>query len=315
MDTHFRRDWPSFPRFPLPPDLIALPTVEAVPWIEIDSDPVRSGLEGPVFDAAGNFYVCHGGPACERSRIIRVSPAKEKSVFWESDSINPTGLAIHRDGRFFAACITGEIAVLSPEGKTLRVMEPEFDGQRLRPNDLVFDRAWNLYFSDWRGCVGSPIGGVFRLDASDDYSTPVPVVRGLCSPNGVSLSPDGKILWVGESSANRILRVSLGADGLLAALPSAVLPVYHGSGRPMPDSSKVDAAGNLYQGIQWGGRLLICNPDGVPIANVLVPDRENGRLLMTPNLTIKPGTREAYMVAAGSGGSWILTFEALFPAE
>lgn len=308
------KEWPVLPRCPLPPDIAGLPTVEAQPWILIDGDPVRSGLEGPAFDADGNFYVCHGGPACEISRIFKVTPQMEKSVFWQSDTINPTGLAVHADGRFFAACITGEITIISSQGETLQVIRPEFDGQRLRPNDLTFDHAWNLYFTDWRGTVANEIGGVFRLEADSGYTVLTPILRGLCSPNGIAFSPDEKVLWIGESSRNQILRLAMGPDGLLASLPSAVLPVYRGMGRPMPDSNKTDSAGNLYQGIQWGGRILILNPDGVPVGNVVIPGREDGHLLMTPNLAIKPGTSQAYMVAAGSDGSWIYTFKTLAPA-
>ncbi len=149
--------WPEMPKFPLPSDVAQLPTVQAVPWIEIDDDPVRFGLEGPVFDNEGNFYVCHGGPASPVTRIFKVTPEKEKSVFWQSDTIKPTGLALHKDGRFFAACLSGEIAILSPEGETLRLLYPQLDGQKLRPNDLVFSRSGDVYFTDWRGCVGNEL--------------------------------------------------------------------------------------------------------------------------------------------------------------
>ncbi len=106
----------------------------------------------------------------------------------------------------------------------------------------------------------------------------------------------------------------MGPDGLLSKIASVAYPVYHNTGHPMPDSNKVDSAGNLYQGIQWGGRILILNAEGFPVANVVVPGREEGHLLMTPNLAIKPGTCEGYMVASGPEGSWIYTFPTLAPA-
>ncbi len=314
MAPNVVRDWPAFPRFPLPPDIAGLPTMEATPWIEIDDDPVRFGLEGPAFDTQGNFYVCQGGPSSPTTRIFKVTPQKEKSIFWQSDSIRPTGLALHRDGNFFAACISGEIAVISPGGETVRVLYPKADGQSMRPNDLTFDRAGDLYFTDWRGSVGNAVGGVYRYEADSGYTTLTPILQGLCCPNGISFSPDERVLWIGESSRNPILRLAMDERGLLSQVARAAFHFYQCVGRPVPDSNKVDSAGNLYQGIQWGGRILILDSNGIPIANVIVPGREQGRLLMTPNLAIEPGTSKAYMVASGTDGSWIYTFKTLAPA-
>ena len=73
------------------------------------------------------------------------------------------------------------------------------------------------------------------------------------------------------------------------------------------------SAGNVYQALIQGGRVLVLNSDGEPIANVIIPD---SGLTMSSNLAIRPGTSEGYLLTAGFGaGSWVYTFETLAPAK
>ena len=59
------------------------------------------------------------------------------------------------------------------------------------------------------------------------------------------------------------------------------------------------------------GRIVILNDSGIPIANVLLPGRDEGKQLMSTNLALKPGTKEAYITAGGAGGATIFRFQAL----
>jgi lactonase len=152
-------------------------------------------------------------------------------------------------------------------------------------------------------------GGVFRI--SLDADNVQPVVLHLASPNGISLAPEGNVLWVGESSRNSVLRVGLLKDGITCNPVSGVLPVYYSSGCPGPDSNKVDAAGNLYQCIMGQGRVVVLNSQGIPVASVIVPGREDGKCLWTANLAFKPGTNEGYITTSGLSGAWVFRFMAL----
>jgi lactonase len=59
------------------------------------------------------------------------------------------------------------------------------------------------------------------------------------------------------------------------------------------------------------GRALILNSQGIPVANVLVPGRDEGENLGTTNLAFKPGTNEAFITAFGTDGAWIYAFRGL----
>ncbi len=301
---------------PLPPDIACLHTITAEPWVEIDSDTVHSGLEGPAFDEQGNFYVCRSSPPPgPPAKIIKVTVKKEKTVFFDAAGYVPVGIAVHKDGRFFVACLSGQILIISGDGNLLRKLLPMApDGSAMSVNDLVFDRNGNLYFTDFRGLANNPIGGVYRYDAVGDYNNLTLIAGGLASPNGISMSPEGNALWIGESGRNAVLRIDLDDNGKMAPF-LGLSYVYWNTGLSGPDSNKVDADGNLYQPMMPDGRVLVLNRYGIPVANVIVPGREEGRNLMTPNLVMKHGTKEAYLCVAGSEGSWIYRFEALAEAQ
>ena len=61
-----------------------------------------------------------------------------------------------------------------------------------------------------------------------------------------------------------------------------------------------------------GGRALVFDCNGIPVRNILIPERAEGRLTMSTNLIIKPGTKEGYLLTSDfMSGAWIYSFEAL----
>jgi lactonase len=140
------------------------------------------------------------------------------------------------------------------------------------------------------------------------------VLRNLVMPNGVSLSPEGNVLWVGETGRNTILRLQVEPDGVTLSPIEGVTVVHYSAGFVGPDSNKVDSAGNLYQAIMGQGRLVVLNPMGMVVANVVIPGREEGKFLRSTNLAFRPGTRQGYITTSGEGGAWVYKFEALAEA-
>ena len=77
-----------------------------------------------------------------------------------------------------------------------------------------------------------------------------------------------------------------------------------------PDSTVIDEDGNLYAAICGQGRYMVFNPNGFPIGQILLPGRELWRMLKSTHLTIRPGTREAYICAADLNTSQCAFFRA-----
>jgi len=132
------------------------------------------------------------------------------------------------------------------------------------PDDLVFDAAGGLWFTDWGKARlrDRDVTGVYYLPPGGGAVREA--IFPLNAPNGIALSPDGRRLYVAETYARRILFWDLAAPGQLAPNPrtldgshllTAAIP-----GQGILDSMRVDAEGNV-----WAATML---PDGAdPCAN------------------------------------------------
>lgn len=289
---------------PIPPELVSLPTIEAEPWFQVDPSP-DAFLEGPAFDREGNLFAT----SPPFGLVFKITPQKRLSTIFNNKNVIVDGSAFHRDGRLFIACISGELLAMNPDGSQPTFVYPKYQGKSLAMNDLVFDSKGNIYVTDFSGTVMDPTGGAYRL--SPDGATVQPVLQHLASPNGVSLSPEGNVLWIAETTRNTVLRIELLEDGISINPLAGISCAYYSTGCGGPDSNRVDAEGNLYQCLMGQGRIIVLNAHGIPVANVVVPGRDEGKYLRTTNLAFKPGTNEGYITTSGQGGAWIFKFKGL----
>jgi lactonase len=180
---------------PLPPGERDLQTVTAEPWFKVSDEGVP--LEGPSFDRAGGLLFTDASSG----RILRLTPDKRLGTVVPANALNLGGLAIHADGRIFAAGTggfrRGSIVSARPDGSDMRTVVPPEAGYVV--NDLVFDAKGGFYFTDFRGTSTDPKGGVYYV--APDLRTVTPVLPHLVMANGVALSPDGKVSGPRSSAA------------------------------------------------------------------------------------------------------------------
>ncbi|MBN2062835.1 MAG: SMP-30/gluconolactonase/LRE family protein [Deltaproteobacteria bacterium] len=290
---------------PLPPTVAGLPAITAELWLQVDTNPAVF-LEGPAFDREGNLFVS----SIFDGRILKITPDKKVSTVFAKEGLMPDGIAIHKDGRLFLACISGKFIAISPDGSNPVEIEARYQGKPQAGNDLVFDRHGNLFVTDWTGTIADATGGVYRFSA--DFKGVEPVFQNLVTPNGVALSPDGNSLWVSETNRNQLVCLNFQPDSIkLDPIEGTKIP-WRFTGCPGgPDSNAMDEAGNLYQCVIFQGRVLILNKMGIPLANVLVPGRDQGKFLRSTNVAFKPGTDEVYLTASGEGGAAVYRFKGL----
>ncbi|SDB10064.1 SMP-30/gluconolactonase/LRE family protein [Pseudomonas sp. NFACC13-1] len=280
-----------------------LPTVTADLWLKVSDGPLQ--LEGPSFDRAGNllFVEVFGG------QVLKVDPEKKLSVVVPKNALGSAGLAIHKDGRLFVAGLgnfknTGNLTAYKPDGSGKQVIIPASKNHLV--DDLVFDSTGGFYFTDFKGTSTQPTGGVYYVPAGG--KTIVSILPNLAIANGIALSPDGKTLWVTEFATGLLHRIELKDAKTIAPFGEAV--VYRFSG-PSPDSMRVDQDGNLYVALYSQGRVLVLNPNGLPIGQILIPGREKGHFLRSTSMALKPGTNEVYLVSNdGSLGEGSAIFRA-----
>jgi lactonase len=288
----------------LPPELVNLPIIKAVPWFKIEDNPATF-LEGPAFDRDGNLYVT----SMRDGRIFKITPDKKVSTIFNSKSIKPNGLALHKDGRLFVACLSGELLSMNTDGSNVTNFDAKYNGKPESLNDVIFDAKGNAYVTDFTGTPANPTGGIYRY--SPDFKTVQPVYQGMASANGIVFSPKGNEIWASETARGVLLHLLLLEDGVtLAPIVGANHP-YHFTGHAGPDSITIDQNGNIYQAMIPQGRAVILDKSAIPIANVVIPGRDEGKHLGTTRMAFKPGTREVYITAWGNGGAWIYKFRGL----
>ena len=202
------------------------------------------------------------------------------AIQWQEPGSN--GLTTDRAGRL-VLCQHGDrrISRLTQKQGTTGTFEPlitHVEGRLFNsPNDLVFTRNGDLYFTDppyaHKGVNQSPLkelayNGVFLRRASGEV---VLVESQMTFPNGIALSPDGRILYVTQSDSKEpvIRAYDIRDDGTLehGRILFNALPLVRADRPGMPDGMKVDAAGNLWS--TGPGGVLIISPGGRHLGSLL----------------------------------------------
>ena len=220
---------------------------------------VASFLEGPCFDTQGRLYVTdipHG-------RIFRLDGPDDWLLIAEYDG-EPNGLALHPDGqRMFIADYKQGILALDLASGRITPALPRRNSERFKgPNDLVFARNGDLYFTD-QGQSGlhDPTGRVYRWRADGGLDL---LIHNGPSPNGLVLSADEEVLFVAMTRDNSIWRVPLLPDGSTAKVGR--FASFHGvSG---PDGLAMDGEGRLMVSHASLGCVIVLSPQGEVVARL-----------------------------------------------
>jgi gluconolactonase len=261
---------------------------------------IATGLEfpeGPLVLPDGDLLVTEirGG------RLTRVKADGSTSTFARTGG-GPNGAAIGPDGAIYVAqnggftwservsattgqtalfpgdrpddYIGGQIQRVSADGAEVTTLYRECDGEPLKgPNDLVFDREGNFYFTDHGKTYGRQRDRTGVFYASPDGRTIKEIVWPMEAPNGVGLSPDGRTLYVAETPTGRVWAFELNGPGevgrrrVLGTVPGAA-PL----GVAFCDSLCVDAEGNVLVATIVNGGVTVISPAGEIVRHVACPD-------------------------------------------
>jgi lactonase len=261
---------------------------------------------GAAFDRENNLFTVAAYNNRTDRRLLKITPKQERTVILQQSGVRMCGISIHKNGRLYIACLTGELLSLEPDGQDLTHISARYQGKPQIFNEHVFDSEGHLFTTDFSGQAANPTGGVYRF--SPDFKEVKPIIQNVTSPNGIAIGPNGTTLWTGASRAGELYRIELMADH--ETVREVTIP-YRFTGSGGADGIAIDELGNVYVAINYQGRVLIFHKSGVPIASVLIPGRDNGQLYRTTNLAFKPGTDEVYLAASGKGGGYIFKFKGL----
>ncbi|WP_454852718.1 SMP-30/gluconolactonase/LRE family protein [Promicromonospora soli] len=270
-------------------------------------------LEGPTFGPDGGLFLVDVTAPAGAPKVLRVDVERRAvaPVYTDEAGAYTSAQFSPRDGRLYLTdFVSGGINSITADGDDPRTFfSGDVDGQPMRPDDVAFDEAGNLFVTDTTGYADpswEPQGRVVRVDGETAAATVL--ARDLPAPNGISFTPDFDGLWVSHNTGNRVDFLRLGAGGTEVA--TAHPAIYFSGGQSQIDSTAVDADGNVYQGVHGQAKVFVHSPAGELLSTVSLPARAKG-LTSATNIAIRPGTTDAYMTVSGKAGGFVYEFEAL----
>ncbi len=251
---------------------------------------IKSFLEGPSFDVAGNLYLTD----IPYGRIFKICPNGDWELVLQYDGW-PNGLKIHQDGRLFIADYKNGIMVVDPISRRI---DPFLTHQRSESfkgvNDLFFDAQGDLYFTD-QGQSGmhDQSGRVFRYQAK---SGKLDCLLGNGpSPNGLVMDLNESALMVAMTRGNAVWRLPLLPDGGTSKVGIFTSLAGGVSGA---DGMALDEEGNLYVCDAGNGCVWAFTPRGVPLYRILAC---TSGLTLTNLAFGGEGNRSLYMTDSSTG--------------
>jgi gluconolactonase len=252
--------------------------------------------EGPVWISAGDFLLYSDVPA---NKIYKWKEGEGASVYLDPSGYTPNkpragesgsnGLTLDKKGNLII-CQHGDrrvarmIAPTDSPRADYETLAGKFQGKRFNsPNDLAYNQKGELYFTD------PPYGlvqkekdpkreidfqGVYLLRKNGQVAL---VGKDLERPNGITLSPDEKTLYVANSHGPRPIWMSyeLKENGMAKKgkvfFDSTEYRKKHPARKGGNDGMKVDLEGNIWA--TGPGGVLVFSPQGKHLGTILTGER------------------------------------------
>lgn len=236
--------------------------------------------EGPVW-SRDNYLLFSDVP---ENKIWRLTN-EGKSAFREASN-GANGNTFDAQGRLYSCESRSRRVTRTDKKGAIEVLADKFEGKRLNaPNDIVVRKDGHVYFTD--PAFGAQADSR-ELDFYGIYHIPVKgplelVAKTKGRPNGIALSPNGKLLYVADSDERVIRAFDVAANGK-ATGERVLISKIDGP----PDGIRTDEKGNIWVTCN---NVSVYGPDGKFINKIDFPE--------TPrNLTFGDGDFSTLYVTA-----------------
>lgn len=217
--------------------------------------------EGPVWSPDG-FLLFSDIPG---NLIYKIDP-KGKSVYREQSN-GANGNAYDSQGRLLSCESRTRRVVREEKSSKLTVVAETFEGKKFNaPNDIIVRQDGHIYFTDPAFGKQSDereldFYGIFHITPRGVIDV---VAKPKGRPNGIALSPNGRILYVANSDEHNVRAYDLDRQGN-ASNERVLISKIEGT----PDGMTVDEKGNLYVTAK---AVYVYASDGKQIATIEVPE-------------------------------------------
>lgn len=208
--------------------------------------------EGPVWSREG-FLIFSDVP---NNRVVKWVPGVGIQTYREN-SAGTNGNTFDPQGRLISCESRNRRVVRKAKDGSWEVLADQYQGKRFNaPNDVVVRKDGHIYFTD--PAFGEQIEGreldfygVYHITPKGELNL---IAKPKGRPNGVTLSPNGRILYVANSDERAVYAYDLDGNGK-AANERVFLKDINGP----PDGIRTDEKGNLYVTCN---ELAIYSPQG-----------------------------------------------------
>jgi len=256
---------------------------------------IQTGLDHPEcvnFGPDGRLYA--GG---FHGQVYAMSPPKFELVQVCDTGGYVGGVAVDGNHNVYACNVPKGVVKVAPDGKLSRFCDEAPGGALVLANYGAFDAVGNYYFSD-SGDYWRPSGRLIRVKRSGKAES---LIGGNWHfPNGLALSPDRDAIYLIESTAADILRISLNKDGSVS--PPEIFVQMQGN---VLDGLAFARGGNLYVSCYYPNRIYLVSPDRN--VELLIEDMTGEILNQPTNVAFEPeGTR---LFIASLGGQHVAALD------
>lgn len=273
---------------------------EPTEWVRITRPGQRlhSFLEGPCFDADGHLWLAD----VPYGRLFRIAPDGSWQLAFQYDG-EPHGLRPRGDGTWLIVDYRHGLLAFDPAANTVTTLCARVNTEPFRGlSDLTIAPNGDVWFTDsGRTSLSDPTGRVYRLRQSE--TKPELILANVPYPNGIALSPDGKLVYLAATRANAVWRFMAEAPDPAWPMVGTFLQLSGGLG---PDGLAVDASGRLAIAQAQAGRLYLVDALGDPLAVVHTPGG-----LWTTACAFSPDQSTLFIVEAQTGGIFRISMAAL----
>jgi sugar lactone lactonase YvrE len=241
--------------------------------------------EGPVIIDGKLYYAEYGG------NRVSTWDGKTNAVFWKLDGCGPSAVMPWQSGFLVTCYDNGTYVKVSADGKTEKSWDKDNTGAPLLgPNDLTADGQGGAFLTASGPWEPKPIvGKVYHLSVD---GTLMVIADDLHYANGVQLSADGKVLYVNESEAGRVIMFDVDKDMTLKNRRLfAKLNVLGEPADVYPDGIKLGPDGKLYVGLYSAPVILVLDADAKIVRRIELPTTA------TPNLTFTQDGKTIFVMA------------------
>ncbi|WP_315801274.1 MULTISPECIES: SMP-30/gluconolactonase/LRE family protein [unclassified Bradyrhizobium] len=225
------------------------------------------GIEGPAVDRDGNLYVVNLGKPGTIGRLAPEATTSEKFTELPDGSVG-NAIRIDAAGTMFIADYKKHNIFAIAPGETAPHLVFHADDMS-QPNDITLSRHGTIYASDpnWKARSGR-IWRIARGPNGALQGEAMAAPRAMGTANGIDLSPDGRTLYVGESSSGEIWSYAVDGDAL--ATPRLIRRFEPNT----IDGLRTDASGRLFVARILKGSIAVLTPDGRAIREITLRAKE-----------------------------------------